>query len=271
MVIGLGAALGAALLFGSAAVWQAVAVRRAGLVSWSMAGVALMYLLGWALHLVAISLLPLYLAQMAIGGSLAVTALVAARVVQEPLDRGDWAAMAAVLTGFLLLIAAAGPPGRDGTALPLTAALFLTWAALAVLGLLAWRWRHPRSGVLLGLLAGLSYAGAPVATRALEAPGLDLRTAFAGLTIPLFGVLGFVLQSLALERVAVTAAIAPMVLLETYVPAALGVLVFHDAVRHGLGLVALLGFLAATAGALRLTGAEGRVEQVVEASPEPVP
>src|SRR5690348_13559319 len=111
-------------MFGAAAVWQAVAVRRSGLVSWAMAGVVLMYVLGWGMHLVAISLLPLYLAQMAIGGSLAVTALVAARVVHEPLDRGDWIAMTAMVGGFLLLIAAAGPPGHGSDHLPLTAALF---------------------------------------------------------------------------------------------------------------------------------------------------
>ena len=38
MVIGLGAALLAAVLFGVAAVLQAIAARRSGLVSWMMAG-----------------------------------------------------------------------------------------------------------------------------------------------------------------------------------------------------------------------------------------
>ena len=51
MVIGLGAALLAALLFGVGAVVQAVAARRGRLISLMMALVAFIYVVGWALHL----------------------------------------------------------------------------------------------------------------------------------------------------------------------------------------------------------------------------
>ena len=264
MVLGLVAALGAAVLFGGAAVAQAIAVRHSGLVSWRMVGVSGIYLLGWVLHLVAISRLPLYLAQMAIGASLAVTALIASRVVHEPLERRHWVAIGGMVLGFAMLISAAGPVDPDAGHPRIGTALLMVWVALLVAGTAAWRWRAPRSGLALGLLAGLGYSGAPLATRALEEPGLDLQTILPGVLIPLFGALGFTLQSLALQRTSVTAATAPMVLLETFVPAALGVLVFNDAVRHGLGLVALLGFLVATGGALVLSGAEGRLEHLDE-------
>ena len=270
MVIGLCAALGAALLFGVSAVLQAVVVRRSGLVSWPMVLVTLGYLAGWGLHLVAIARLPLYLAQMAIGASLAVTALVAARVVHEPLERRHWWAIGAMVAGFVALVAAADTPGPPERAPHLVLALYLAFAVLAVAGLTAWRGTGSRSGVALGVLAGLSYAGAPIATRALDHLPLDVHALLPALTVPLFGTLGFVLQSTALERVSVTAATAPMVLVETFVPAALGVLLFADRVRPHLGPVAVVAFLVATVGALVLSGAEGRLEEIEHVhAPEP--
>src|SRR4029078_1181718 len=84
-------ALGAALLYGAAAVGQAVASRRLppaedGFVRLTLAAlrdrlmlvVIASYLVGAALHLAAIELTPLYLAQAGIAASLPVTALVAA-------------------------------------------------------------------------------------------------------------------------------------------------------------------------------------------------
>ena len=269
MLIGLLAALAAAVLFGVTAVLQAVVVRRSGLVSWPMVGVTGGYVLGWGFHLVAISLLPLYLAQMAIGGSLAVTALAASRVVREPLSRRHWWAIGAMVVAFVALVASAAAPGSSHQVGHLTPALYLALAVLGVGGLVAWRLPAPRGGIALGLLSGLAYAGAPVATRDLEHVTLDLHVLLPALTVPLFGALGFVLQSVSLERVSVTASTAPTVLLETFVPAALGVLLFDDGVRPHFGAVAVLAFLVATAGALVLSGVEGALEELE--GPEPPP
>src|SRR4051794_25674005 len=93
MVIGLGAALLAALVFGITSVVQAIAARRHRLVSLMMAGVGLVYLLGWLLHLLAIAYVPLYVAQVGIGVSLVVTAVLAATVVGEPLAVHHWVAI----------------------------------------------------------------------------------------------------------------------------------------------------------------------------------
>ena len=270
MLIGLLAALGAAVLFGISAVLQAVAVRRSGLVSGWMALVTVGYLLGWVLHLVAIALLPLYLAQMAIAGSLAVTAVTASFKVHEPLERRHWSAIVGMAVGFGLLVAVAGDVGTDGHQPHLTLVLYATVALLGLVGLAAFRHEGPRAGILLGLLAGISYSGAPVATRALMHPGVDLHTVVHGLPIMLFGVLGFVLQSLALERVSVTAATAPMVLLETFIPAVLGVVLFGDGVAHGMWPVAVLGFAIATVGALVLSGAEARLDHLQQVPEHPI-
>ncbi len=139
MVIGLGAALLAAVLFGVAAVVQAIAARRYGLVSWMMAGVALVYLLGWLLHLVSIAFVPLYVAQVGIAASLVVTALLAATVVGEPLAARHWVAIGAMFAGLVLLVLAAGPVGSTHFETEHTLVLYLGAAVTLVLGLVVRR------------------------------------------------------------------------------------------------------------------------------------
>ncbi|MFL6023520.1 MAG: hypothetical protein ACJ72O_09300, partial [Marmoricola sp.] len=85
MVLGLTAALLAAAMFGAIAAIQASVIRKHGFWSLPMLGVLLAYLVGWALHFVAISELPLYLAQVGVGSSLVVTAVLASFVMGEPL------------------------------------------------------------------------------------------------------------------------------------------------------------------------------------------
>jgi hypothetical protein len=140
--------------------------------------------------------------------------------------------------------------------------LYLGSAVTLVLGLLVARWEHPASGVVLGALAGIAYGGSPISTRALVDPHLDAETIVPALTVVSYGLLGFWLCSLALRRAAVTAVNAPLILLETLVPAVIGIAVFDDQVRTGWWPVAVTAFALSTAGALVLCGAEARLEDL---------
>jgi drug/metabolite transporter (DMT)-like permease len=256
MVIGLVAALLAAVLFGVGAVVQAVAARRHGLLSALMGLVVLMYCVGWGLHLLAIAWLPLYVAQVGVSVSLVVTALVASTVVGEPLGTEHWAAIAAMAVGLAMLVTAAGDVGHHDFDTGTTATLYAVLLITLLLGLGVARLRDAASGVWLAVLAGLAYAGSPVATRALVEPAWDLDVLVPALTIALFGLLGFWLYSLAMARTSVTAATAPVVLLQTVLPAVVGVVTFDDLVRPGWWPVALVGFVMSTVGALVLCTAQ---------------
>ncbi len=268
MVIGLGAALLAAVLFGGAAVVQAIAARRHGIISWLMAAVALVYLGGWGLHVVSITLLPLYLAQVGIAGSLAVTALIASRVVHEPLERRHWVAVGALVGGLVMLATAAGDVGQERFDSGRTAVLYVAAAAILLASLAAVRVRDERGGVVLGALGGIAYAGSPIATRSLVDPSWDLYTVAPALAIGVFGLMGFWLYSLGLRRASVTAVTAPLVLLETLIPAVIGVLAFGDGVRPGWWALAVLGFLLSMGAALVLSGAESRLEHLEDLHPD---
>src|SRR4249919_2390322 len=106
------AALLAAAMFGSIAAIQASVIRTHGFWSMPMFGVLVAYLAGWGLHYVAISRLPLYLAQVGVGSSLVVTALLASFVIGEPLRREHWLAVFGMVLGLGVLAIAAGKVGQ---------------------------------------------------------------------------------------------------------------------------------------------------------------
>lgn len=262
MLLGLTAALLAAALFGVVAVAQAAVVRRSGLFSPMMLLVVGIYLVGWALHYVAIRELPLYLAQVGVGSSLVVTALVAATVMGEPLDPRQWTAVVAMAAGLALLAVAAGPVGHAQFSTTTTVVLYVWLLLNALLGWLAWRTSSEVGAVALGVLAGAAYGGSPVATRALVGFGWHLESIAPALTIGLFGTLGFVLYSAAMKRGAITAATAPVVLQSTVVPAVVGLVSFGDEVRAGWWPVAVVAFVVSVAAGVVLCGAEARLEML---------
>ncbi len=264
MVIGLGAALVAAVLFGVAAVMQAVAARRGGLISLMMALVALVYILGWLLHLVSIAMVPLYVAQVGISASLAVTAYTAAKVVGERLAPRHRLAIGVLVGGLVLLAVAAGPVGDHRFEARDVTVLYVALVLVLVLGLIAQRIGGQRGGVLLAFLGGSAYAGSPIATRSLVEPGWDWLTIAPALSIGLFGLLGFWLYSLALRRASVISASAPLVLMQTVVPALVGVYTFGDAFREGWVPAAIIAFVASTTAALALGDAEAQLEHLDE-------
>jgi hypothetical protein len=95
-----------------------------------------------------------------------------------------------------------------------------------------------------------------VASRALVEPGWDLDVVLPAVSVGLFGLLGFWLYSVAMVRTSVTAATAPVVLIQTVLPAAVGLITFEDLVRPQWWPVALLGFTTSVLGALVLCSAQ---------------
>ncbi len=274
MLLGFCAALAAAVLFGSASIVQATAVRRiprsAGLSTRlvvELLGQPLfliamaMNLVGFSLHLVALRSIPLFLAQAGIAASLAVTALLAVRVHDDRLERADWAAVAGTCVGLALLAASSGSVGDETASGTFIVGLYVALAVLATGGFLASRMQGAVSTELLGLLAGFGFAGVSVSARVL--PGLAPATvvsAPSAYALAVSGALAFLLYSVALQRGSVTGATAPMIVSQTVTPAAVGVLLLHDGIRPGWIPIAAIGFVVTGLGALQLA----RFEQTVE-------
>ncbi|RNL65058.1 hypothetical protein EFK50_03530 [Nocardioides marmoriginsengisoli] len=262
MIVGMTAALLAAALFGAIAAIQASVIRRHGLLSKPMLGVLVAYLVGWLLHLVAIAELPLYLAQVGVGASLVVTALIASFVLGEPLRREHWVAVGAMVVGLGVLATAAGEIGTSSFTDRTTIALYTVLAVTSLLGWTAFRWTHRYSGVVIATLAGVAYGLSPIATRALVDFTYSPDTLATAISIGLFGSLGFLLYSVALNRTSVTAATSPQILLQTAIPAVVGIALFNDQVRDGWWPVAVAAFVVSVAASVVLCGAEARLDLV---------
>jgi len=266
-VTALGIALGllSAAVFGVAAVVQAQAVRGFddspdglwGFVSRSVRdgrtmAVVAAYLVGFVLHAAAIWLLPLYLAQAMVAMSLPVTA-VASRRVEDDLHRTGWVAVGVVTVGLVLLSLGAGEPGEVQHTARFAVAL---WAGVVALCAASIAVRH-LAGPLLGLLAGLGYAGSAVSVRGIGTPVSGV-VAVAALAVPAFGLVAFWLYSLGMHRAAVPSTTASLIVAQTFVPAAVGVALLGDGVRDGWWPGVALGLLLATAGAAVLGVSRGQ-------------
>jgi drug/metabolite transporter (DMT)-like permease len=267
-------AVGAMVLFGVAAVLQALATSRAVdvevldprlLLRLASQPVFLTALglngLGFLLHVTALQSLPLFLVQAVIAGSVAITAVLSVRVFGMRLGPSQWGAVGLVVLGLVLL----APTATEGAAITPDARepLVLLAAVVAVCATAVAVRRVPGATgtVLLGLLAGTGFGVVAVCARLLPSYGLELLTAPVAYVLVLAGGTAYLVYSAAMQRGSVTTATAAMVTTQTVVPAVAG-LFLGDSVRPGLVPVALLGFALALAGALGL----GRFEQL-----EPVP
>jgi drug/metabolite transporter (DMT)-like permease len=248
-----------AAIFGVAAVVQAKAVRGFesspdglwGFVARSVRDVRTMlvvaaYLVGFVLHATAIWLLPLYLAQALVAMSLPVTAIASHRV-EDRLHRSGWLAIAIVTLGLVFLSLGAGDPGEVVTHSTFVVAL---WVGVALLAAASMANRHLH-GPLLGLLAGLGYAGSAIAVRGVGTP-IGAGVVVAALAVPAFSLVAFWLYSLGMHRAAVPATTASLIVAQTFVPAAIGVAVLGDGVRDGWWPAVIVGLLLATGGAAAL-------------------
>ncbi|MGW5846832.1 DMT family transporter [Streptomyces sp. NPDC055254] len=260
-------ALGAAVCFGTASVLQAMAARAAepgtgsgvdpalllrALRQWRyLAGLALDGA-GFVLQIVALRHVPIYAVGAALAASLAVTAVVAARLLRIRLSRTEWGAVGVVCAGLLMLGLAAGEEG-EGTGSPALELGLLVVAVLVLLvGAAAGRLPDGPRALTLGLAAGTGFGVVEVAVRLIDGFSAEELRNPALYALLLGGGAGFLLLTSALQRGSVTAATAGMVLGETIGPAVVGVVWLGDRTREGLAWLAVLGFAVAVAGALAL-------------------
>lgn len=260
MILGLVCALGSAALFGVSAVVQAQGMRalpnaelgllgfvRAAVGSWPILAVVAAYVAGFALHAVALLLLPLYLAQASISLSLPISALVSAGWLRERLDLSRWSAVVAVIAGLVLVAAGAGAVENTASTATLVS-VGAVWLLVLALGAPV---SLTRGAGLLGAWSGLGYAGSAITTRGLSADHL-LLSGLALITVSALGLVAFWLYSVALGRSDVASSTASLIVIQTCIPAVVGVVAFGDSVRSGWGAAVAAGLAISIVGAIRL-------------------
>ncbi|MER6954905.1 DMT family transporter [Streptomyces sp. NPDC000618] len=277
-------ALGAAVCFGTATVLQAMAARAVTVDEGSSGGEAALLLravrqwrylaglgldgLGFLFQIAALRSLPIYAVGAALASSLAVTAVVAARLLRVRLSRTEWLAVGVVCAGLAMLGLASGTEGEESGPEALPWVMLGTAGAVLLLGLAGGRLAGRGRALVLGLGAGFGFGVVEVAVRLIDslAPS-DLLTNPATYALLLGGGAAFLLLTSALQRGSVTTATAGIVIGETIGPALVGVIWLGDRTREGLAWLAVLGFAIAVAGALALA----RFGEAPASTPAPSP
>ncbi|MFB7466329.1 hypothetical protein ACFCZ1_23045 [Streptomyces sp. NPDC056224] len=273
-------ALGAAVCFGTASVLQAMASRAVEPGTGSGVDPALMmravrqwrYLaglgldaVGFVLQIIALRHIPIYVVGAALAASLAVTAVVAARLMRVRLSRTEWGAVGVVCAGLLMLGLASGEEGSGEGSLALKLGLLAVAGLVLLVGAVAGRLPDGPRALVLGLAAGTGFGVVEVAVRLIDGfSPAELRNP-ALYALLLGGGAAFLLLTSALQRGSVTVATAGLVLGETIGPAVVGVVWLGDRPREGLAWLAVTGFVVAVAGALALA----RFGEPPEPAPEP--
>ncbi len=266
MVWSLLGAVAAAVCFGVASVLQAMAarstpagegvdpkllVRLAGRLPF-VAGLGL-DLLGFVAELAALRSLPLFVVQAAVAANLAVTAVVAARLLRVRLSRAEWLAVAAVCAGLAILGLAAGHENPAAVGLRFRFVLLGCVGVIAVAGMAAGRLRGRVRSAALGFVAGLGFGFVAIGARVLTSlHPLDLLRDPATYAVAGGGAVAFLFFATALQRGSVTTTTAAVVVAETLMPAVVGVALLGDHTRHGYAWAAGAGFVLAVAGAVAL-------------------
>jgi len=214
-------------------------------------GGMLVDLVAWGCAVMALRVLPVFAVQAVIGGTIALTALVSARLIGARLPTSTRLAVTACLVGLVLVAASAGsePPPVDhpGVDVVLLASLLVLGVAVLVL-------RQGKHAWPLALVSGLGFGGGAVSVRAAHVQtgeGLDLALLLGQPSTYLvvgFWLVGMVGYTAALSRGDVGAVTAVFTVTEVLVPGMVGIQLLGDPVRPGWGWLLALGLAAALAG-----------------------
>lgn len=264
--LGIPVALLAAVCTGTAAVLQAIGARRVASsrhvdprllwrVLHSRYYVAGLVLNGasFAMSLVALRSLPLFVVEAIIASNLAVVAVLATSVLRTRLRIRDWLAVGGVIAGLVLLVLSVNPSAPERLARDGQWALLGAAIALGAMALIPGR--RTKGAAFLGLLAGLTYGVCGVASRVLgETASMEhLLTNPVTYALGLGGILGTLLYATALQRGSVTAASAMTIVGQTLGPSTVGLLVLGGESKPGFATVAAAGFVLTVAGAIALS------------------
>ncbi|GAA3007433.1 hypothetical protein ACFVUY_37680 [Kitasatospora sp. NPDC058063] len=280
MIIGLVTAVAASACYGTGSVLQAVGSRRSAreeaakgattsttehggpslsstakaAVTWEFILGTVLDLIGFGLGALAARLLPLFLSQTIISANLVITAVLSIKLLGIRLKQLEWASIAVLCSALVLLAVSAGPEGGHHVAMSFHWWLLIVTTVLLVGGSLLVRRMGANGAIVAGLLSGLGFGALGVGVRILN--GIEPFDIGSLLSDPaLYAVLvggigGMYIHTVALQIGSVNGATAALVVGETVLPGAVGVLWLGDSSKAGLGWLGVIGFLLAVVAAV---------------------
>jgi drug/metabolite transporter (DMT)-like permease len=273
--LAISAAFGCALFNGVAAVLQKVSADKEARATSLRSSIILRLLkdgpyvvgivldfLAWALTLVAVHNLPLFVAQPIIALSVVVTLLIEIFIFHRKPGVFITIAICLIVIGLFLLMASAGQERAQSVSEPVKAIIITTPLLLAVAGIVFVRGKGFLSTSVLAGVSGLAFGGTSLVGRMLYWHEPYWRVIVSPLFIALiaYGLVGILLFTVALQRHMASVINAIMIIFETLTPICIGLLFLGDRPRHGLWLLMVLGVITSIAGIIVMAAKSGEVE-----------
>ncbi len=281
MIIGLVTAVAASACYGTGSVLQAVGSRRSAreeaakggsstgttahggpslsstakaAVTWEFILGTVLDFIGFGLGALAARLLPLFLSQTIISANLVITAVLSIKLLGIRLKQLEWASIGVLCSALVLLAVSAGPEGGHHAAMSFHWGLLGITTLLLVGGSLLVRRMGANGAIVAGLLSGLGFGALGVGVRILNGvEPFDLGSLLSDpalYAILVGGIGGMYVHTVALQIGSVNGATAALVVGETVLPGAVGVLWLGDSSKAGLGWLGVAGFLLAVVSAV---------------------
>lgn len=222
---------------------------------------------GWLVYLVALRLAPLALVQAVNASGVAVLAFLASGGRLRTLSRRERLAVGAALGGLLLLaLSLIGTVPSEHAPRPVLTAIWLA-CCLAGAALFAVRWPGVVHASTLGAAAGVMFAGGDTSAKLMVRGGSWM---LAALPLVIFYALGSIQLQSAFQHGNVLVAAGTANLATNALPIVTGIVLFREALPHGLQAVAQVAAFATIVGSAVLLGDRSRGSPAPAAG-EPVP
>jgi hypothetical protein len=215
-------------------------------------------LLAWGCSVLALRTLPVFAVQAVIGGTIALTAVISARMMGARLPTTTRIAVVLCLAGLVAVAASAGSghPHVHHRSVDVVLLVSLVLLAVAVLAL-----RQGKHAWPLALVSGMGFGGTALSVRAAHVQtgdGFDLLQLLGQPSTYLvvgFWLVGMIGYTAALARGDVGPVTAVFTVTEVLVPGMAGILLLGDPVRPGWGWVLASGLACAVAGTVLIAKA----------------
>ncbi len=202
------------------------------------------------LTLVAVKTLPLFIVQSVIASCVVMTAIFERIFLKRRLALQTYLACSIVLIGLGCLAFAAHSEQTATVSQLVKKILLLTPVVLVVIGALCMKYKNRMSATSLAVLSGAAFGSVSIIGRLFVYPD----PLWMVVKIPLFwailvyGVLGMIFFTAALQRTLATTVNGVMTSVQTIIPMLIGITLLGDSARNGLWLLLWIGVLLVVGG-----------------------
>lgn len=228
---------------------------------------------GWILGLIALRVLPVFLVQSILAGSIVITAFAEKIFMRQIFNRFIYVSMLVILGGLVLLSLIAEPGRLPAQNHSLIFGIELAPIAILLLGIAAVLIKNRLSPVALAVLSGAAFGGTALVGRIIHYPTPFWEVIVNPLlwTLLGYGIIGQYLMTVALQRASGTMTNALMILTGTLGPTLVSLFLFNEVQAQKSEIFVIVGSVLIVCGSILIARCSPLVPKPVGMPSRPAP